>query len=161
MYPSHRLKEVMSARYRYRELDGDESAPSCALEMAIDQHCTVRQGGGHVDGTRRRLTQSQIRHSFRPTRPRRLSTRSGRASGSSRPMRIRILTTSSTTNLLTVLARSGRTSTPAGCLSRATSPFSELSSGLSTCSSTRNPSRVPLTRSTAPSSTDGRLRSTS
>lgn len=31
----------MSARYRYRESDGDESAPSSALETAIDQHGTI------------------------------------------------------------------------------------------------------------------------
>ncbi|WVF67133.1 hypothetical protein IAT40_001878 [Kwoniella sp. CBS 6097] len=36
-----RLESVMSTRYRYRESDGDESAPTSALETAIDQHCTI------------------------------------------------------------------------------------------------------------------------
>lgn len=40
--PPNRLQSVMSTRYRYRERDGDASAPICALETAIDQHCTVR-----------------------------------------------------------------------------------------------------------------------
>lgn len=29
----------MSTRFRYRELDGDESPPTSALETAIDQNC--------------------------------------------------------------------------------------------------------------------------
>ena len=36
-----RLDSVMSSRFRYRESDGDVSAPTSALETAIDQHCTV------------------------------------------------------------------------------------------------------------------------
>lgn len=40
--PRHRLPNVMSARYRYIEPDGDVSASLCALEAAIDGHCTVR-----------------------------------------------------------------------------------------------------------------------
>ncbi|WWD16556.1 hypothetical protein CI109_100983 [Kwoniella shandongensis] len=36
-----RLESVMSTRYRYRESDGDTSAPTSALETAIDQHCTI------------------------------------------------------------------------------------------------------------------------
>lgn len=36
-----RLESVMSTRFRYRESDGDASAPTSALETAIDQHCTV------------------------------------------------------------------------------------------------------------------------
>ncbi|OWZ56704.1 calcium activated cation channel [Cryptococcus neoformans var. grubii Br795] len=39
--PVDKLESVMSARYRYRESDGDESAPSSALETAIDQHGTI------------------------------------------------------------------------------------------------------------------------
>ncbi|TYJ58757.1 hypothetical protein B9479_000593 [Cryptococcus floricola] len=38
--PTDRLESVMSTRYRYRESDGDVSAPTSALETAIDQHCT-------------------------------------------------------------------------------------------------------------------------
>jgi len=40
-FPAHRLQSVMSTRFRYREPDGDASAPTSALETAIDQHCTV------------------------------------------------------------------------------------------------------------------------
>lgn len=40
--PAGRLESVMSTRFRYRESDGDASAPVSALETAIDQHCTVR-----------------------------------------------------------------------------------------------------------------------
>lgn len=39
--PGGRLESVMSTRFRYRESDGDASAPVSALETAIDQHCTV------------------------------------------------------------------------------------------------------------------------
>ena len=39
--PRHRLQSVMSTRFRWRESDGDASAAACALETAIDQHCTV------------------------------------------------------------------------------------------------------------------------
>ncbi|AAW41031.2 calcium activated cation channel, putative [Cryptococcus deneoformans JEC21] len=39
--PIDKLESVMSTRYRYRESDGDESAPSSALETAIDQHGTI------------------------------------------------------------------------------------------------------------------------
>jgi len=34
--PQERLAAVMSTRYRFREADGDESAMSSALELAID-----------------------------------------------------------------------------------------------------------------------------
>lgn len=47
--PRDRLQSVMSGRFRYREADGDESAASCALESAIDQHCTVGAGECHAD----------------------------------------------------------------------------------------------------------------
>lgn len=39
--PIDKLESIMSTRYRYRESDGDESAPSSALEIAADQHDTV------------------------------------------------------------------------------------------------------------------------
>ncbi|WVO13318.1 hypothetical protein L204_100932 [Cryptococcus depauperatus] len=39
--PIDRLESVMSTRYRYRESDGDNSAPTSALETAIDQHCAI------------------------------------------------------------------------------------------------------------------------
>lgn len=39
--PIDKLESIMSTRYRYRESDGDESAPSSALEIAVDQHDTV------------------------------------------------------------------------------------------------------------------------
>ena len=39
--PPDRLESVMSARFRYRESDGDESPATSCLETAIDQHCTV------------------------------------------------------------------------------------------------------------------------
>ncbi|ORX33691.1 calcium activated cation channel [Kockovaella imperatae] len=39
--PKDRLESVMSGRHRYRESDGDISAPVSCLEMAIDQHCTI------------------------------------------------------------------------------------------------------------------------
>ena len=39
--PAGRLESVMSTRFRYRESDGDASAPVSALETAIDQHCTA------------------------------------------------------------------------------------------------------------------------
>lgn len=39
--PTDRLESVMSTRFRYREHDGDDSAPTSCLETAIDQHCTV------------------------------------------------------------------------------------------------------------------------
>ena len=32
------IKSVMSMRYKYRQIDGDESEMSNALELAIDQH---------------------------------------------------------------------------------------------------------------------------
>jgi hypothetical protein len=40
-FSDDRLDSVMSSRFRYRETDGDVSAPTSALETAIDQHCTV------------------------------------------------------------------------------------------------------------------------
>ncbi|KAE8541268.1 hypothetical protein D1P53_002625 [Cryptococcus gattii VGV] len=39
--PIDKLESIMSTRYRYRESDGDESAPSSALEIAIDHHDTI------------------------------------------------------------------------------------------------------------------------
>ncbi|GFZ42615.1 hypothetical protein JCM24511_00332 [Saitozyma sp. JCM 24511] len=36
-----RLESVMSTRFRYRDSDGDVSAPTSTLETAIDQHCTI------------------------------------------------------------------------------------------------------------------------
>ncbi|WWC60249.1 uncharacterized protein I303_102815 [Kwoniella dejecticola CBS 10117] len=39
--PVDRLESVMSTRYRYKESDGDDSAPMSALETAIDQHGTI------------------------------------------------------------------------------------------------------------------------
>ncbi|KJA29836.1 hypothetical protein HYPSUDRAFT_60682 [Hypholoma sublateritium FD-334 SS-4] len=36
-----RLKDIMSTRYQHRQVDGDESEMSSALEVAIDQHCTI------------------------------------------------------------------------------------------------------------------------
>lgn len=44
-----RLDSVMSSRFRYREHDGDISAPTSALETAIDQHCTVSPFNVDVD----------------------------------------------------------------------------------------------------------------
>ena len=35
---SDSIKSVMSMRYKYRQVDGDESEMSNALELAIDQH---------------------------------------------------------------------------------------------------------------------------
>ncbi|PPQ64620.1 hypothetical protein CVT24_008357 [Panaeolus cyanescens] len=36
-----RIKDIMSKRFKHRQIDGDESEMSSALEMAIDQHCTI------------------------------------------------------------------------------------------------------------------------
>lgn len=36
-----RLRAIMSTRYRHRQVDGDLSEMSSALEMAIDQHWSV------------------------------------------------------------------------------------------------------------------------
>lgn len=36
-----RLQSLMSTRFRHREWDGDPSNLSSALELAIDQHCTI------------------------------------------------------------------------------------------------------------------------
>ncbi|KDR83970.1 hypothetical protein GALMADRAFT_236519 [Galerina marginata CBS 339.88] len=36
-----RIRAIMSTRYQHRQIDGDESEMSSALEMAIDQHCTI------------------------------------------------------------------------------------------------------------------------
>jgi len=33
-----RIKTLMSTRFRHRQVDGDESETSSALELAIDQH---------------------------------------------------------------------------------------------------------------------------
>jgi hypothetical protein len=40
-FPVDRLQTVMSTRFRYRESDGGASAPQSALELAIDQHCSI------------------------------------------------------------------------------------------------------------------------
>ncbi|KAH9943256.1 uncharacterized protein BXZ73DRAFT_87627 [Epithele typhae] len=39
--PPEKISTMMTARYRHRELDGDVSGSSSALEMAIDAHCTI------------------------------------------------------------------------------------------------------------------------
>ncbi|KAG2156276.1 hypothetical protein DEU56DRAFT_766342 [Suillus clintonianus] len=39
--PAEKIKSLMSTRYRHRELDGDISEASSALEVAIDTHCTI------------------------------------------------------------------------------------------------------------------------
>ncbi|EJF62394.1 calcium activated cation channel [Dichomitus squalens] len=39
--PPEKIYTVMFTRYRYRELDGDVSGRSSALETAIDSHCTI------------------------------------------------------------------------------------------------------------------------
>lgn len=39
--PSEKIKYLMSTRYRHRELDGDISEASSALEIAIDTHWSV------------------------------------------------------------------------------------------------------------------------
>ncbi|KAJ3544692.1 hypothetical protein NMY22_g2688 [Coprinellus aureogranulatus] len=36
-----RIATIMSKRYQHRQIDGDESEMASALEMAIDQHCTI------------------------------------------------------------------------------------------------------------------------
>ncbi|KAF8339013.1 uncharacterized protein EI90DRAFT_3144233 [Cantharellus anzutake] len=40
-YDSDRLNAIMSKRYKHLEWDGDESSLASALELAIDQHCTI------------------------------------------------------------------------------------------------------------------------
>ncbi|KAJ3997676.1 hypothetical protein F5050DRAFT_1806592 [Lentinula boryana] len=39
--PPERLAAVMATRYTHIQIDGDESDPASALEMAIDSHCTI------------------------------------------------------------------------------------------------------------------------
>lgn len=39
--PPERLNSLMSTRFRHKEWDGDDSSLSSALELAIDQHCTI------------------------------------------------------------------------------------------------------------------------
>ncbi|KAG8799730.1 hypothetical protein FRC20_004856 [Serendipita sp. 405] len=39
--PPERLNSLMSTRFRHKEWDGDDSNLSSALELAIDQHCTI------------------------------------------------------------------------------------------------------------------------
>lgn len=39
--PPDRITSIMSTRFKYRQIDGDESDMSSALEMAIDQHWCV------------------------------------------------------------------------------------------------------------------------
>ncbi|KAJ3505660.1 hypothetical protein NLJ89_g7303 [Agrocybe chaxingu] len=36
-----KIKDIMAKRFQHRQIDGDESEMSSALEMAIDQHCTI------------------------------------------------------------------------------------------------------------------------
>ncbi|PPQ66580.1 hypothetical protein CVT26_009480 [Gymnopilus dilepis] len=36
-----KIRTIMSTRYKHRQVDGDESEMASALEMAIDQHCTI------------------------------------------------------------------------------------------------------------------------
>ncbi|KAF9481831.1 calcium activated cation channel [Pholiota conissans] len=36
-----RINAIMSTRYQHTQIDGDKSEMSSALEMAIDQHCTI------------------------------------------------------------------------------------------------------------------------
>ncbi|KAF9054955.1 calcium activated cation channel [Hymenopellis radicata] len=39
--PPDRISVLMSARYRHKQMDGDSSDMTSALEMAIDSHCTI------------------------------------------------------------------------------------------------------------------------
>ncbi|TFK68209.1 calcium activated cation channel [Pluteus cervinus] len=39
--PPDRLSTIMSTRYQHRQLDGDDSEMTSALETAIDGHCTI------------------------------------------------------------------------------------------------------------------------
>ncbi|KAI0772122.1 hypothetical protein BD413DRAFT_548533 [Trametes elegans] len=39
--PPEKISAVMSSRFRHKEVDGDVSGRSSALEMAIDSHCTI------------------------------------------------------------------------------------------------------------------------
>ncbi|RDX53892.1 calcium activated cation channel [Lentinus brumalis] len=39
--PPEKLQDVMSARFRHKEIDGDISGRVSALELAIDSHCTI------------------------------------------------------------------------------------------------------------------------
>lgn len=39
--PPDRINAIMSTRFRHRQIDGDESDMTSALEMAIDLHCTI------------------------------------------------------------------------------------------------------------------------
>ncbi|KAI0089070.1 calcium activated cation channel [Irpex rosettiformis] len=39
--PPERITSMMSTRYTHKELDGDNSDKTSALEMAIDSHCTI------------------------------------------------------------------------------------------------------------------------
>ncbi|KAG6817856.1 hypothetical protein H0H87_001688 [Tephrocybe sp. NHM501043] len=41
MSPPERLRSIMSSRFKHRQVDGDESDMSSALEVAIDSHCTI------------------------------------------------------------------------------------------------------------------------
>lgn len=36
-----KIKDIMAKRYQHRQIDGDDSEMSSALEMAIDQHWSV------------------------------------------------------------------------------------------------------------------------
>ena len=36
-----RIASIMSTRYQHRQVDGDASEMANALEVAIDQHCTI------------------------------------------------------------------------------------------------------------------------
>ncbi|KAI0751001.1 calcium activated cation channel [Daedaleopsis nitida] len=39
--PPEQVQSILSARFRHKEIDGDISGRSSALEMAIDTHCTI------------------------------------------------------------------------------------------------------------------------
>ncbi|KXN86125.1 Calcium channel YVC1 [Leucoagaricus sp. SymC.cos] len=41
LFPRDKLTDVMSTRYQHLQVDGDLSETASALEMAIDQHCTI------------------------------------------------------------------------------------------------------------------------
>jgi hypothetical protein len=49
------IKSVMSMRYKYRQMDGDESEMSNALELAIDQHWCFYASNSSIMMTKTRL----------------------------------------------------------------------------------------------------------
>jgi hypothetical protein len=54
------LKSVMSMRYKYRQMDGDESEMSNALELAIDQHWYFYTSNSSILMTKTRLFYSTV-----------------------------------------------------------------------------------------------------